>query len=129
MGAGLFCFKKGETKMTTDQVPKADVLFTEAPASWNTHYFTPEGFVCQLTLRADNGMDLLERANAALAFLLAHGYSPSDNNHNGKDRKWCPIHQCEMRRREKEGQVWYSHKLEDGGWCRGQQNKEGGNHE
>lgn len=116
--------------MTTDQVPRPDVLFTEAPASWNTRYITPEGFVCQITLRADSGKDLLERANAALAFLLDHGYSPSDNNHNGKDSKWCPIHQCALYRREKDGKVWYSHRLDEGGWCRGgQQKKEGGNHE
>lgn len=115
--------------MTTDQVPRPDALFAEAPASWNTRYVTPEGFVCQITLRADSGKDLLERANAALAFLLDHGYSPSDNNHNGKDSKWCPIHQCAMRRWEKEGRSWYSHKLEDGGWCRGNQKKEGGIHE
>ena len=37
--------------MTTDQVPKADVLFSEAPASWNTRYITPAGFACQITLR------------------------------------------------------------------------------
>jgi len=114
--------------MTNDQVPKADVLFTESPASWNTRYLTPEGFACQITLRAENGRELLERANAALAFLLENGYSPCENHHNGQEGKWCSLHQCWMRRREKEGQVWFSHKLESGGWCRGKQ-QEVGNHE
>ena len=115
--------------MAIDQIVKPDVLFTEAPASWNTRYVTPEGFVCQITLRADSGKDLLERANVALSFLLDHGYSPTDNNHNGKDSKWCPIHQCEMKRREKDGKYWYSHKLDEGGWCRGKPQKEGSAHE
>ena len=115
--------------MTTDQVPKADFLFTEAPASWNTRYVTQEGFVCQITLRADSGKDLLERADVAMSFLLNHGYSPSELNHNGKDSKWCPIHQCTMRRWEKEGRSWYSHKREDGSWCRGHLKEKGGSHE
>ncbi|GAG14678.1 unnamed protein product, partial [marine sediment metagenome] len=32
----------------------------------------------------------------------------------------CTIHNCDMKRREKEGQVWYSHKIEGTeDWCRG----------
>jgi len=39
---------------------------------------------------------------------------------NGKNGDHvCPIHGVEMTRHEKEGGVWYSHKLEDGSWCRG----------
>jgi hypothetical protein len=118
--------------MTTDQVPKADALFVEARASWNTRYVTPEGFICQITLRSDSGKDLLERADVAMSFLLNHGYVPCDNNnnhHRGNGSKWCPIHQCEMKRREKDGKYWYSHKLDEGGWCRGKPQKEGSAHE
>jgi hypothetical protein len=114
--------------MATDQVVKPNFLFSEALASWNTRYITTQGFVCQITLRADSGKDLLERADVAMSFLLDHGYSPSDN-HNGKDSKWCSIHQCALYRREKDNKVWYSHRIDEGGWCRGQQNKEGGSHE
>jgi hypothetical protein len=116
--------------MATDLKP--ETTFLEAPASWNTRYSTPTGFVCQITLRSETGLDLLEKADAALSFLLEQGYSPCDNNnnhHGSIDTRWCPIHQCEMRRWEKEGRSWYSHKLEDGGWCRGKQKKEGGSHE
>jgi hypothetical protein len=28
---------------------KNNTAVTEAPASWNTKYVTPDGFVCQLT--------------------------------------------------------------------------------
>jgi len=118
--------------MAIDQIVKPEVLFTEAPASWNTRYVTPEGFVCQITLRADSGKDLLERADVAMSFLLNHGYVPCDNNnnhHRGTGSKWCPIHQCEMKRREKDGKTWYSHKTDEGGWCRGKQPNNGGQHE
>jgi len=47
-------------------------------------------------------------------------------NHNSQkppgeptDPSWCPIHKVKMKRRAKNGGVWYSHKTKDG-WCRGQ---------
>ena len=42
------------------------------------------------------------------------------NGSNGTNTNpsWCPIHQCEMRRWERDGRVWYSHKA-DGEWCKG----------
>ena len=125
--------------MTTDNTPKNDVPCTEAPASWNTRYITLDGFECQLTLRADTGQDVLEKAQAAISFLLKSGCTPSfnrnlqhittpeaaqhtpgtnGNNGNGHDRGWCPIHDCEMRRWEKDGRVWFSHKAGDE-WCSG----------
>jgi hypothetical protein len=44
-----------------------EILFNEAPASWNTRYVSPEGFECQLTLRADTGQELLERVSGAIS--------------------------------------------------------------
>ena len=110
---------------------KPETKFLEAGASWNTKYSTPTGFMCQLTLRSDSGLELLEKADAALSFLLEKGYSPSDNNNNhhpAGDTQTCPIHKCKMRRYEKEGRSWFSHRLEDGSWCRGKQNNNGGSH-
>jgi len=123
---------------TTSQ--NGEALFSEAPASWNTRYIDPNGFECQLTLRCDSGKELLERAAAATSFLLENGCEPyiyarssyrptepktdnqpaGDNGNNGSNPNpsWCPIHHCEMRRFEKEGRSWYSHKT-DGGWCKG----------
>lgn len=123
---------------------KNNVVNMEAPASWNTKYVTPDGFVCQLTLRGENGKDLLDRANAALTWLRENGYMPSEfngyrprnngnksetnpqpsngnDNGNGKQNpseNFCPIHEVEMKRWEKNGKVWYSHKV-DGEWCTG----------
>ena len=41
---------------------------------------------------------------------------PSNGNGNVH---LCPIHNVEMRRWEKDGRVWFSHKTDDGGWCGG----------
>jgi hypothetical protein len=102
---------------------KSDAAFTEAPASWNTRYITPEGFVCQITIRGENGKDLLDKAGIALVYLLTHGFTPEQKlNHNNKGQgNICQIHRCEMKRFEKDGRAWFSHKTEDGKWCRGKQ--------
>lgn len=113
--------------------------FPEAPASWNTRYVDPNGFECQITLRAETGSELLEKAANAISYLLKNGCTPyvyyrSGSRHvetksngvmkdvsegNGKDNHaWCPIHQCEMKRWEKDGRVWFSHKV-NGEWCSG----------
>lgn len=127
---------------------KTNPIITEAPASWNTRYLSPEGFVCQITLRADSGKELLEKSAAAIAYLLQAGCVPCENltfrprsNGNGSGHKpeeaapqaapaapangngngsthLCPIHGVEMKRWEKDGRIWYSHKVDDG-WCTG----------
>ena len=109
----------------------------EAPASWNTRYVTPDGFVCQLTLRGETGKDLLDKANAALTWLKDKGYLPSENNsyrskntsaktsnvdaNPDKPAPICPIHQVAMKCFQKNGKTWYSHKVDDG-WCTGKIN-------
>jgi len=111
--------------------------FAEAPASWNTRYVTPDGFECQLTLRSESGQEVLEKAQGAIAHLLTTGCTPCTNgkstnhnhspnhdlsngngNGNDQDRIWCPLHQCPMKKWEKDGRTWYSHKV-DGAWCNG----------
>ena len=129
--------------MTTSLIPKSDVLFTESPISWNTRYINPEGFECQFTLRGETGQEVLEKANAAIAFLLNTGCTPvvkahpangntvtssipENGNGNGNHQdapsngnsSWCPIHNVEMKRWEKNGRTWYSHKV-GSEWCTG----------
>ena len=65
--------------MSANTSIKSNVLSTEAPASWNTRYQTPEGFVCQITLRGDTGKDLLEKANAAITWLQENGFQPGES--------------------------------------------------
>jgi hypothetical protein len=105
--------------------------FSEAPASWNTRYIDASGFECQLTLRDTNGSTLLKKASAALAALITEGCTPlaskQATNGNGgshpqeppEQMHVCEIHNAELKRHEKDGQVWYSHKLADGTYCRG----------
>jgi len=113
--------------MTTPQIT-TDQFFNEAPASWNTRYITLEGYVCQITLRGESGKDLLDKANVAIRFLIEHGFAPATDNQrrdhfNKKDTKVCPIHQADMRKYERDGRSWYSHKV-DGRWCQGKPEKE-----
>jgi hypothetical protein len=145
---GIFCFPSRRFEMTENPSVKSN-LSLEAPASWNTKYLSPEGFTCQITLRADSGKELLEKAQAAVTHLIAVGCTPcdnftfrprsngngskakSDNGSNGSGNhseanaestsstKVCPIHNVEMKRWEKNGKIWYSHKQDDGGWCTG----------
>ena len=113
--------------MTIDPVTKPEVPYTEAPASWNTSYITPEGYVCRITLRGENGGDLLKKASIALAFLMQHGCKPEQKfprNNRGGETKQCPIHKCNMRRYEKDGKSWFSHKADDGSYCYGTKKKE-----
>ena len=120
---------------------KDQLVFPEAPASWNTRYVDPEGFECQITLRGESGLELLEKASSATSYLLKNGCTPysynryggrqpdgskngteqgnsnGDNGHQD-DPSWCLIHQCDMKRWERDGRVWYSHKV-NGTWCKG----------
>ena len=55
-------------------------------------------------------------------------YAQNNNKGNGANPNseyWCPLHNVELKRWEKNGKSWYSH-LIDGEWCYG---KEGGNHD
>jgi hypothetical protein len=123
----------GEIKMSENPTLKSNTTVTEASASWNTKYNSPEGFICQITLRADSGKELLEKAQAAITHLLQTGcipcdsmvFRPSNNGHDNEaphngnghpdngngDNHTCPIHGVAMRRWEKDGRVEYSFKV------------------
>lgn len=119
----------------TDQ-PTTPASYTEAPASWNVKY-NLLGFDCQLTLRDASGAALLTKAGVALAKLVELGATPTVSVHNGNgngkaapaaapildngqpDPAWCSIHGCAMSRHEKDGKVWYSHKVGEGEYCKG----------
>ena len=57
--------------------------FAEARASWNTRYLNPDGFECQLTLRSDSGLDVLNKAQGAINHLLKTGCTPCTNGKSG----------------------------------------------
>jgi hypothetical protein len=108
--------------------------FPEAPASWNIRY-SLDGYDCQITLRGETGREVLTAATAAIDYLKARGATPTAGNGKAHsqpaeqakapamadgtpDPAWCKVHNVEMKRHEKDGQVWYSHKNGDG-YCKG----------
>lgn len=102
-----------------------EFAFSEALATWCTRYMDGSGYECVLTLQAETGADALKKAQAALSKLSESGCTPL-NHHNfsqsGEQKKEpviCPIHNVVMRQYQKNGRIWYSHKMEDGTWCRG----------
>jgi hypothetical protein len=110
-------------------------IWTEAPACVSVE-LRFEGYRCTLTLRGETGGDVLPKLETALAWLAERGAEPiaadvavqegSDSgNDAGAGAHICPIHQVKMQRREKQGDVWYSHKAVDPEtgaefWCRGE---------
>ena len=109
-------------------------------AELNLFFKCPGGIKGHLKLFGPNGKELLEvSATAALLYLNTHGYEPehgaaSGNGHGTEPTRedlpadgtasatYCTIHNCEMKRREKDGQVWFSHKIAGtDDWCRGEQ--------
>ena len=64
-----------------------------------------------------------QRAQAAQAAQPAPVTMQAPTLANGaEDPGYCRIHGCAMKRHEKNGEVWYSHKDAGGAWCRGKYN-------
>lgn len=101
----------------------------EAPVSWNCRYRSSQGFDCQLTLRGTEPAEVLRRGADLMRRMSEAGCTPTTGYRvhgaggNGGERKVCKLHNAEMRRHEKDGEVWYSHKLADGTWCKGKATK------
>ena len=102
----------------------------EAPVSWNVRYTDAAGFACQLTIRGGSGAEVLGKASAAIAYLVERGAAPDGYRPSvatttpaatpdPSDPSWCAIHNTQMKRHEKDGNVWHSHRAPDGSWCRG----------
>jgi hypothetical protein len=100
----------------------------EAPASWNVVYTSPQGFRCQLTLRGTDPVEVLKAGGEIMARMQAAGCTPNGGHGNGGEGKVCPVHPgALLRKHEKNGQVWWSHKVEaTGEWCRGKPAQGGG---
>jgi hypothetical protein len=109
--------------------------FTEAPTVWTVRYLSGAGFECQLTIRGENGKEVLEKAGVAMDYLLSTGIKPiagtpaaapaapqapaGTSGPAAPNPAWCSIHGCEMQKHEKDGKYWYSHRLESGSYCKG----------
>ena len=93
----------------------------EAPASANCHV-TIAGRQVQVTLRDTDETRLLSRLTALLAQYPVEQAAASPG---ASAEGWCQVHQVQMRRNEKDGRSWWSHKAEDGSWCKGKPKGQG----
>lgn len=113
--------------------------FPEAPASASVRCQI-EGFEWLITIREfateSPGLVLLGKLKAVNEKIVQMGGSPIFGRGNGGakaeaapaqgqqtavlDTKVCELHNALMKKREKSGEVWYSHKLADGSYCNGQ---------
>lgn len=107
--------------------PVPDLSDLAASATWSVRYLDPSGYECLLSLESASGVEVLHKAQAAITRLNESGCIPLNKQSliSAKDEPTkaethiCPIHNVPMREWKKNGRTWYSHKLEDGSWCKG----------
>ncbi len=61
----------------------------------------------------------IRQAAAARQRLTASPEPPRAHDYPELADEWCELHEEPMSRHEKGKDVWYSHKMPDGSWCRG----------
>ena len=113
--------------------------YVEATATWATRYLDPSGYECLLTIQAESGSEVLQKAKVALGHLTnsqcqplhkenKNGGEKDNGKHSGEtvmvkpsgngQNPICPLHGVEMTRWSKDGRTWFSHRWDDG-WCNG----------
>ena len=104
-----------------DAAPAAPAVpLPEAPASVNVH-ITIAGRQVQLTLRDSDEARLLQRLAAVLQqYPLPEPAKASSQAPQGQAEGWCAIHETALHlHHSKDGRSWYSHRLSEGGFCKG----------
>ncbi len=130
---------------TQPAIHEETVQMTEAPYSANFRARDAQtGFEIQFTVRAVTEDAFFARLSRILDRLTEQGYlaaggrresaaeslpalarepapaPPAASAAESEARPdWCSIHNVQMRRHEKDGEVWYSHRTEEGTWCKG----------
>lgn len=105
----------------------------EAPASMNVRFASTLGYDYMLTVRSfaedKPGGELLGLIPDIEKVLEKLGCKPIFGKNSKpaaaqpageKPKGWCPIHEVQMKRHEKDEQAWYSHQV-DGEWCHGKE--------
>ena len=101
--------------LETSPVADAPQGLPEAPASVNVR-LTIRGRECQITLRDTSEERLLERLQTVLErFPVPEAPTVPAGDQQG----WCATHGVSMKLNQKDGRQWFSHKQEDGTWCKG----------
>jgi hypothetical protein len=117
--------------MTEKKKPDVvEQVLPEAPASINFKGVTSKGWDVMFTLRDADELILLDRFGKFVKVLEDDYHVSPKGKPNGNsnpeptpdipenDPSWCKIHDEQMKQWEKEGRVWYSHKVGDD-WCKG----------
>ena len=104
--------------------------------AWEVQYRSPDGYACKATISGELNDEFLLKAQEFLERLLrsqAKGCGPEPvpeaeqkaaaTTGQAADTRICPIHNVAMRRYEKDGRAWYSHRTQDGVWCSGKQTR------
>jgi hypothetical protein len=89
----------------------------EARCSMNAHV-TIHGHQVQVTLRGHDEIKVLTRLEALLARYPVPQPAPQAPT-QGQGKEWCQKHSVAMQLNHKEGRQWYSHRLPEGGFCKG----------
>jgi hypothetical protein len=103
-------------EQATTEAPIATPILPlpEAASSANC-FITLAGRQVQLTLRDHDEQRLLQRLETLLQQFPIVEETTQDNPPEG----WCPIHHVQMKRYTKNHKTWWSHRLNNGAWCRG----------
>jgi hypothetical protein len=104
----------------------------EAPVSI-TLKATLNGYEVMVTLRGVDFASVKAQVQQASQWLSvqAPAQPPTQPPAQGKaqrahdDSPYCRAHKAVLKRYERNGQVWYSHKTADGRWCRGKYRQRG----
>ena len=99
----------------------------EAPASANCHVMIA-GRQVQVTLRDTDETRLLAAhglAGAVSGGRPTTGFPPVSRVSTGQPEGWCAVHSVQMRRNEKDGRSWYSHRHRRVGGAKGNRKARG----
>ena len=103
-------------KVEAQPAPAPQPLY-EAPASANVHV-TIAGRDVLVTLRDHDETRLLARLQPVLAQYPLPEPAPQASSLM-EAKEWCRAHQVPMKLNQKEGRSWWSHRLPEGGFCKG----------
>lgn len=99
----------------------------DSSAIWTIRFLEPEGFEVQLSVESPTGIEALRKGQLVVDKLKEMQCSPvrppnnkaSSSDQVKEEEVICKKHNCTMKLWQKNGKSWYSHKTDDGRWCRG----------
>jgi hypothetical protein len=113
LAAGLV--RKAHELLPPTAEPVPAPALGEAPCSANCHVLIG-GKQVQVTLRGHDEQAVLTRLEAVLQRYPQPQPTPQAAS---QGEGWCAVHNCTMQENVKHGQRWFSHKKQDGSWCKG----------